>query len=76
VDDKAGRDGWGSGEAVWRRASRRQARHGLESELGDGEGEESSTTFIEREGRETVAGVFNRPSMASVNGVMGEKWAQ
>src|SRR5688572_11538589 len=57
VDDKARRDGWGSTEAVWRRASRRRARDGLVSELGDGEEEESSTTFIEREGRETAAGV-------------------
>jgi hypothetical protein len=67
VDGKARRVGWGSGEAVWRRASRRRARDGLESELGDGEGEESSDTFIEREGRETTTGVFNRPSMASVH---------
>jgi hypothetical protein len=48
VEDKARRDGWGSGEVVQRRASRRRARDGLESELGDGEVEGLDCPFIER----------------------------
>jgi hypothetical protein len=48
VDNKARRDGWGSGEVVQRRASRRRARDGLEIELGDGEVEGLDCPFIER----------------------------
>jgi hypothetical protein len=62
----------GSVEAVWRRASRRQAQDGLESELGDGEGEELGCPFIEKEeGEEEGApGCF----MAAIDGV--HQWGE
>jgi hypothetical protein len=61
-----------SGEAVWRRASWLRARDGLESELGDGEGEELGCPFIEKgEGEEEGA---PRCFMAAIDGV--HQWGE
>jgi hypothetical protein len=48
--------------ARWRR--HRRGRENRGSELGVGREEGSSTTFIERGGREMTVGIFNRLSMA------------
>jgi hypothetical protein len=56
----------GSGAVASTPARERELRGG--SELGVGREEGSSTTFIERGGRETTVGVFNRLSMTFING--------
>ena len=56
----------GRAPARWRR--HRRGRENRGSELGVGREEGSSATFIERGGRETTVGVFNRLSMTFING--------
>jgi hypothetical protein len=63
-----------SGTVASTPAREREPRGG--SELGVGREEGSSATFIERGGRETIVGVFNRLSMAFMELNTGEKWTQ
>jgi hypothetical protein len=80
--DSAGQGASRGGAGAWRGRGRRtgpqrRAEHSAVRERGERERERarggrkggSPGAFIEREGRETTTGVFNRPLMASVMGV-------